>query len=192
MVCLSSSLPTMLCSSSNLEQGPAWMSRGAPTLALRHVRQVRGMSRIIHRRRLSCDDGVANFSHFFSSPAIDKTVIVCELGKDEPVMVFDGHEDEVNFIRWDPTGHYLASCSDDCTAKVKSSGTLRFFLPLIALTQLSPSCCCLIPPVDSCTTPQIWTLDRPSYLHSFRHDDKVYSLTWNRAVETNFPLMMAR
>lgn len=54
----------------------------------------------------------------FASCSTDKTVIVCEVGRDEPVIVFEGHEDEVNFIRWDPTGHYLASCSDDCTAKV--------------------------------------------------------------------------
>ncbi|CAN0491080.1 unnamed protein product, partial [Hapterophycus canaliculatus] len=29
-----------------------------------------------------------------------------------------GHCDEVNAIKWDPSGSLLASCSDDYTAKV--------------------------------------------------------------------------
>lgn len=61
---------------------------------------------------------------FFFSISPDKRVIVCEVGKTEALRVFDGHEDEVNFICWDRTGHYLASCSDDCTAKVR--GTVCF------------------------------------------------------------------
>jgi hypothetical protein len=32
---------------------------------------------------------------------------------------FQGHTDEVNAVKWDPTGTMLASCSDDCTAKVR-------------------------------------------------------------------------
>jgi len=34
-------------------------------------------------------------------------------------------------------------------------------------------------------------MDRPTCLHTFRHDDKIYSLTWNRAIEANLPLMLA-
>ena len=33
---------------------------------------------------------------------------------------FVGHSDEVNAVKWDPTGNLLASCSDDCTAKIWS------------------------------------------------------------------------
>ena len=33
---------------------------------------------------------------------------------------FEGHKDEVNAIKWDPSGQLLASCSDDHTAKVWS------------------------------------------------------------------------
>ena len=33
-------------------------------------------------------------------------------------MESTGHTDEVNAIKWDPSGQLLASCSDDYTAKV--------------------------------------------------------------------------
>lgn len=35
-------------------------------------------------------------------------------------MEFSGHSSEVNGIRWDPTGKFLASCSDDKTCKIFS------------------------------------------------------------------------
>jgi transducin (beta)-like 1 len=54
----------------------------------------------------------------FASCSTDKFIYVCELGKTQPIKTFVGHTDEVNTVRWDPTGNLLASCSDDCTAKV--------------------------------------------------------------------------
>jgi transducin (beta)-like 1 len=45
---------------------------------------------------------------------------VCKIGEEQPVKKFQGHTDEVNAIKWDPTGTMLASCSDDYTAKVWS------------------------------------------------------------------------
>ncbi|CAN0548520.1 unnamed protein product, partial [Ectocarpus sp. 8 AP-2014] len=36
-------------------------------------------------------------------------------------LVLAGHCDEVNAIKWDPSGTFLASCSDDYTAKVSQS-----------------------------------------------------------------------
>lgn len=39
------------------------------------------------------------------------------------VLSFSGifiSQGEVNAIKWDPTGSLLASCSDDCTAKVRA------------------------------------------------------------------------
>jgi transducin (beta)-like 1 len=56
----------------------------------------------------------------FASCSTDKMIYVCELGKNRPLKVFQGHEDEVNAIKWDPSGTLLASCSDDYTAKVWS------------------------------------------------------------------------
>ncbi len=56
----------------------------------------------------------------FATSSADQKIYVCELGSLEPLKQFSGHKDEVNSIRWDPKGKYLASCSDDRTAKVWS------------------------------------------------------------------------
>lgn len=60
----------------------------------------------------------------FASCSTDRTIAVCalsDLGVDHepakatttPLQVLVGHADEVNAIRWDPSGSLLASCSDD-------------------------------------------------------------------------------
>lgn len=54
----------------------------------------------------------------FASCSTDKTVLICKVGMNAPLHRFVGHEDEVNAVKWDPSGSLLASCSDDFTAKV--------------------------------------------------------------------------
>lgn len=54
----------------------------------------------------------------FASCSTDKTVHICKVGIPRPIRVYTGHNDEVNAVKWDPSGNLLASCSDDCTAKV--------------------------------------------------------------------------
>jgi transducin (beta)-like 1 len=56
----------------------------------------------------------------FATCSTDKMIYVCELGKTRPIKCFQGHQDEVNAIKWDPSGTLLASCSDDFTAKIWS------------------------------------------------------------------------
>eukprot|EP01113_Clastostelium_recurvatum_P039602 TRINITY_DN6060_c0_g1_i1.p1 TRINITY_DN6060_c0_g1~~TRINITY_DN6060_c0_g1_i1.p1 ORF type:complete len:484 (-),score=88.80 TRINITY_DN6060_c0_g1_i1:36-1487(-) len=56
----------------------------------------------------------------FATCSTDKMIYICELGKSKPLRMFSGHEDEVNAIKWDPSGSILASCSDDGTAKIWS------------------------------------------------------------------------
>ena len=56
----------------------------------------------------------------FATCSTDRLIYVCELGKKNFVRKFEGHEDEVNAIKWDPSGNLLASCSDDYTAKIWS------------------------------------------------------------------------
>ena len=54
----------------------------------------------------------------FASCSTDKTVQICRVGLARPIKAYTGHADEVNAVKWDPSGTLLASCSDDCTAKV--------------------------------------------------------------------------
>jgi transducin (beta)-like 1 len=54
----------------------------------------------------------------FASCSTDKTVHICKVGSAAPLKIYSGHQDEVNGVKWDPSGKLLASCSDDCTAKV--------------------------------------------------------------------------
>lgn len=54
----------------------------------------------------------------FATSSADMKIYVCQLGSLAPLKQFQGHKDEVNCIRWDPSGKYLASCADDQTAKV--------------------------------------------------------------------------
>lgn len=54
----------------------------------------------------------------FATCSTDKNIYVCELGKTIPLRLFQGHSDEVNAIKWDPSGTLLASCSDDYSAKI--------------------------------------------------------------------------
>eukprot|EP00591_Stephanopyxis_turris_P007176 CAMPEP_0195530512 /NCGR_PEP_ID=MMETSP0794_2-20130614/33429_1 /TAXON_ID=515487 /ORGANISM="Stephanopyxis turris, Strain CCMP 815" /LENGTH=1193 /DNA_ID=CAMNT_0040662045 /DNA_START=127 /DNA_END=3708 /DNA_ORIENTATION=- len=54
----------------------------------------------------------------FASCSTDKSVHICKVGNARPLQTYTGHTDEVNAVKWDPSGTLLASCSDDCTAKV--------------------------------------------------------------------------
>jgi len=59
----------------------------------------------------------------FASCSTDKAVLICRVGEDAPLRAYTGHLDEVNAVKWDPSGNLLASCSDDCTAKVWDFGS---------------------------------------------------------------------
>uniref|UniRef100_H2QY99 F-box-like/WD repeat-containing protein TBL1XR1 n=1 Tax=Pan troglodytes TaxID=9598 RepID=H2QY99_PANTR len=56
----------------------------------------------------------------FASCSTDMCIHVCRLSCDHPVKTFQGHTNEVNAIKWDPSGMLLASCSDDMTLKIWS------------------------------------------------------------------------
>ncbi|KAL1527783.1 hypothetical protein AB1Y20_009168 [Prymnesium parvum] len=59
----------------------------------------------------------------FASCSTDKMIYVCKLNSPSYLKCFQGHRDEVNAIKWDPSGQLLASCSDDSTAKLWSMGS---------------------------------------------------------------------
>lgn len=57
----------------------------------------------------------------FASCSTDKMMYMCSLHASYPIQTFEGHEDEINCLRFDPSGTLLASCSDDYTARVWST-----------------------------------------------------------------------
>ncbi|GAU26081.1 hypothetical protein TSUD_225440, partial [Trifolium subterraneum] len=56
----------------------------------------------------------------FATCSADHMIHVFKIGEDQPIKTFAGHQNEVNCIKWNPTGSLLASCSDDTTAKIWS------------------------------------------------------------------------
>lgn len=61
----------------------------------------------------------------FASCSTDKMIFLCALDSTSPLMTYEGHREEINCLKFDPTGTLLASCSDDFTAKVWTSASPR-------------------------------------------------------------------
>jgi WD40 repeat protein len=55
-------------------------------------------------------------------PCPHRSIHVCSVSSlsSSAIRTFTGHTDEVNGVCWSPGGIYLASCSDDSTAKIWS------------------------------------------------------------------------
>ncbi|CBY33271.1 unnamed protein product [Oikopleura dioica] len=68
----------------------------------------------------------------FASCSTGKKIHVCQMGRSTPVITFTGHENEVNAIKWDPSGELLASCSDDKTLKLWRINSERYIHNLCA------------------------------------------------------------
>jgi transducin (beta)-like 1 len=57
----------------------------------------------------------------FATCSSDMNIHVFKVSSEDtatPLKTFVGHKDEVNTICWSKSGKFLASCSDDCTAKL--------------------------------------------------------------------------
>lgn len=59
----------------------------------------------------------------FASCSTDKMIYMCSLEPGYPVKAYEGHEDEINCLKFDSSGKLLASCSDDYTARIWSTKT---------------------------------------------------------------------
>jgi transducin (beta)-like 1 len=110
----------------------------------------------------------------FASCSTDRTIAVCALSSDmefvsdspttttTPLQVLVGHADEVNAIRWDPSGTLLASCSDDHNVFVWQLGQL--------VTSL------LFTTICTYKTP-MFTRSSPVYRFS-DHTEEIYTIRW--------------
>jgi transducin (beta)-like 1 len=68
----------------------------------------------------------------FATCSTDQSIHIYRLDKDTPMRRLTGHHGEVNCINWAPSGKLLASCSDDCTAKMWNLTSVRCWpLPLV-------------------------------------------------------------
>uniref|UniRef100_A0A8C7LSC8 TBL1X/Y related 1b n=1 Tax=Oncorhynchus mykiss TaxID=8022 RepID=A0A8C7LSC8_ONCMY len=105
----------------------------------------------------------------FASCSTDMCIHVCKLGQDRPVKTFQGHTNEVNAIKWDPTGSLLASCSDDMTLKS------------VHIIDWSPHSYSISPPSASFdSTVRLWDVERGVCIHTLtRHQEPVYSVAFS-------------
>ena len=44
----------------------------------------------------------------FASCSTDKHIYVCQMGQPQPLVRFEGHTDEVNAVKWDPSGKWCS------------------------------------------------------------------------------------
>jgi transducin (beta)-like 1 len=130
----------------------------------------------------------------FATCSTDDKIYVCKLGASQPLKKFEGHQDEVNAIKWCPRGQILASCSDDSTAKLWSMSRdrcvhdLRAHTKAIYTIKWSPTG----PGTPNANLPlvlasasfdaliKIWDVEHGKALHTLkRHSDSVYSVAFS-------------
>lgn len=110
-------------------------------------------------------------------------------------------KNEVNAIKWDPTGSLLASCSDDMTLKVRPHKVLN--LPLNGKRIVSnrnvlhTHCFFSFLSVISSFLGQIWSIKQDNCVHDLQaHNKEIYTIKWSpTGPGTNNPnanLMLAR
>ncbi|KAI3942147.1 hypothetical protein MKW98_003746 [Papaver atlanticum] len=82
----------------------------------------------------------------FATRCADGKINICKVGESRPVKTFLGHKGEVNSVKWDASGSLLASCSEDCTAKIWSMNQddcvydLKMHTKEVYAVKWSPSC----------------------------------------------------
>lgn len=130
----------------------------------------------------------------FATCSTDGAIYVCKCGEPRPMKSFQGHQGEVNAIRWDPSGTLLASCSDDATAKIWSMRQDRFVHDLrdherpIYTIRWSPSGPSSINPnlplrlasASFDATVRLWDVEAGRCVHTLRkHSEPVYGVAWS-------------
>ncbi|ETE63459.1 F-box-like/WD repeat-containing protein TBL1X, partial [Ophiophagus hannah] len=130
----------------------------------------------------------------FASCSTDMCIHVCRLGCDRPVKTFQGHTNEVNAIKWDPSGMHLASCSDDMTLKIwnmkqdtcvhdlqahnKEIYTIKWS-PTGPGTS-NPNCNIMLASASFDSTVRLWDVERGICTHTLtKHQEPVYSVAFS-------------
>ncbi|XP_003975805.1 F-box-like/WD repeat-containing protein TBL1XR1b [Takifugu rubripes] len=130
----------------------------------------------------------------FASCSTDMCIHVCKLGQDRPVKTFQGHTNEVNAIKWDPTGSLLASCSDDMTLKIWSMKQDTCVHDLQAHSKEiytikwsptgpgtnNPSASLMLASASFDSTVRLWDVERGVCIHTLTcHQEPVYSVAFS-------------
>lgn len=130
----------------------------------------------------------------FATCSTDRKVFVCELGKEHYLRKFEGHEDEVNAIKWCPRGKLLASCSDDWTAKIWSMASEKYMLDLREHSKeiytikwsptgpgsANPNMPLVLASASFDSLIKIWDVQTGKRIHNLRkHSDPVYSVAFS-------------
>lgn len=145
-------------------------------------------------------------SSLFATSSSDRKIHVCEIVSDSKATIdptkalctFEGHTDEVNCIVWSPGGHYLASCSDDTTAKIWTiEDRLKFNLKghtkeiyTVRWTPTGPGSLQPDQALRLCSasfdgTVKVWSVEDGSIVFNLsRHGQPVYSLASNPSGST--------
>lgn len=130
----------------------------------------------------------------FASCSTDMCIHVCRLGSERPLKTFQGHTNEVNAIKWDPSGMLLASCSDDMTLKIwsmkqdscvhdlqahsKEIYTIKWSPTGIGSN--NPNANILLASASFDSTVRLWDVDRGVCTHTLtRHQEPVYSVAFS-------------
>lgn len=136
----------------------------------------------------------------FATCSTDSNIYVCEVDKDEPVCSFkgspkdgndSGHSNDVNAVRWDPTGRVLASCSDDCTVRIWSvekgeclhvmrEHKKEIYTVEFAPAGTGPGATSLLASASFDSTVRVWDVDAGKCLYTLsNHKDPVYTVAFS-------------
>ncbi|XP_063722821.1 F-box-like/WD repeat-containing protein TBL1XR1 [Symsagittifera roscoffensis] len=130
----------------------------------------------------------------FASCSTDMYIHVCKLGQDRPVKTFTGHSNEVNAIKWDPSGLLLASCSDDMTIKIWNLKNETFVHSLSAhnreiytikwsptgVSTDNPNANPFLASASFDSTVRLWDIEKGKCVHTLsKHTEPVYSVAFS-------------